>query len=425
MKAIQFESVSKQYRLGEVGTGSLVHDLQRLGARFLGRPDPFSKVGDANDREAGGGQFAWALQEISFDIEEGDILGIIGRNGAGKSTLLKLLSRITAPTRGVIRARGRIASLLEVGTGFHPELTGRENIFLNGAILGMSRWEILRKLDQILEFIGCRKYIDTPVKRYSSGMSVRLGFAVAAHLDCEILVVDEVLAVGDAEFQRKCIGKMKEVSQAKGKTVLFVSHNISSIERLCNKGILLSKGRLAFSGTAMEVIRRYLDSAKADASQWALGSEDNRSGVGTARLRRVAALTDDGKEMQVFRCGEYVRLIFEIENCDSVDIDNVSVGYSISNSREDQLVVSYSDYENVMFTLSPGRNLVQARTRIIFPEDVYQLKFRLIANGLELDWPMYPIFEFRVEGGNFAGSGSVPHGGRGVVVNENYWDCVC
>ena len=261
--AIQFENVGKLYRLGQVGTGSLVHDLNRWWAtRVLHKEDPYLKIGETNDRsKKGESQYVWALRDITFDVEQGDVVGIIGRNGAGKSTLLKLLSSITAPTTGVIRARGRIGSLLEVGTGFHTEMTGRENIFLNGAILGMTRSEIQSKLDEIVDFSGCERYIDTPVKRYSSGMMVRLGFAVAAHLEPEILVVDEVLAVGDAEFQKKAIGKMKDVSQGEGRTVLFVSHNMASIRALCNHGVLLEKGQVKFMGDVNDTVDMYLSNA--------------------------------------------------------------------------------------------------------------------------------------------------------------------
>ncbi len=254
---IQFQDVSKQYRLGEVGTGALAEDLQRAWAKLLRKPDPFAKLGAENDRENKGGDYVWALKDVSFEVAQGEVLGIIGRNGAGKSTLLKLLSRITAPTTGTIKARGRIASLLEVGTGFHPELTGRENIYLNGAILGMSRSEVSKQLDQMIDFSGCAKYIDTPVKRYSSGMIVRLGFAVAAHLECEILVVDEVLAVGDIEFQRKCFGKMKDVASC-GRTVLFVSHNMGAVSQLCQRGIVFERGRIAMEDSVSACVERYL-----------------------------------------------------------------------------------------------------------------------------------------------------------------------
>ncbi|MCU0598928.1 MAG: ABC transporter ATP-binding protein [Desulfobacterales bacterium] len=240
--AIEAENLSKQYRLGLVGTGSLSHDINRWWAKFRGKPDPYLKVGETNDRsQSGTSEYVWALRDIHFEVKRGEVLGIIGRNGAGKSTLLKILSRVTAPTTGTVKVKGRIASLLEVGTGFHPELTGRENIYLNGAINGMTKAEVTRKLDEIVDFSGCERYIDTPVKRYSSGMIVRLGFAVAAHLEPEILIVDEVLAVGDAEFQKKCIGKMQDVA-GRGRTVLFVSHNMSSITQLCKDGVVLSNG---------------------------------------------------------------------------------------------------------------------------------------------------------------------------------------
>ena len=258
--AIEFEHVSKQYRLGLVSTKTLSHDIRRFWiTNVLGKEDPYLKIGETNDRATkGSSEYVWALRDIDFKVEQGDVVGIIGKNGAGKSTLLKLLSRVTGPTTGTIRAHGRIGSLLEVGTGFHGEMTGRENIFMNGAILGMSRAEIQSKLDEIIDFSGCERYIDTPVKRYSSGMIVRLGFAVAAFLEPEILVVDEVLAVGDAEFQKKAIGKMKDVSSNDGRTVLFVSHNMGSIRSLCTKGVLLEKGSVKFTGTAAETIDRYL-----------------------------------------------------------------------------------------------------------------------------------------------------------------------
>lgn len=260
MTAIEFNHVSKQYRLGLVSTHTLAHDIRRFWiTNVLGKEDPYLKIGETNDRtKKGESDYVWALQDIDFKIEQGDVVGIIGKNGAGKSTLLKLLSRVTGPTTGTIRAHGRIGSLLEVGTGFHPEMTGRENIFMNGAILGMSRAEIQAKLDEIIDFSGCARYIDTPVKRYSSGMTVRLGFAVAAFLEPEILVVDEVLAVGDAEFQKKAIGKMQDVSKGEGRTVLFVSHNMASVRQLCHTGILLNQGRVQMMGDVNDVIDTYI-----------------------------------------------------------------------------------------------------------------------------------------------------------------------
>lgn len=262
--AIEFNHVGKQYRLGLVSTGTISHDLNRWWqTAVLRKEDPYLKIGSVNDRtQKADSDYVWALRDIDFKVEQGDVVGIIGKNGAGKSTLLKLLSKVTGPTVGSIRARGRIASLLEVGTGFHYEMTGRENIYMNGAILGMSKQEITAKLDEIIEFSGCERYIDTPVKRYSSGMMVRLGFAVAAHLDPEILVVDEVLAVGDAEFQKKAIGKMQDVSKGEGRTVLFVSHNMNSVKQLCNSGVVLSNGMVEYRGNIDDAIDLYISDKK-------------------------------------------------------------------------------------------------------------------------------------------------------------------
>ena len=258
--AIKVENLSKAYQLGEIGTGTISRDLERWFAKVRGKEDPFLKIGEANDRAVKGtSDVVWSLKDINFEIEQGEAVGIIGRNGAGKSTLLKLLSRVTSPTTGEINVKGRIASLLEVGTGFHPELTGRENIYLNGAILGMRKKEITRKFDEILDFAGVERYVDTPVKRYSSGMYVRLAFAVAAYLESEILIVDEVLAVGDADFQKKCLGKMGQVSKGEGRTVLFVSHNLSSITTLCSQGILLEEGKVIYDGMIDRTIDLYTD----------------------------------------------------------------------------------------------------------------------------------------------------------------------
>ena len=269
MKAIEFKHVGKQYRLGTVSTGTFSHDLNRWWTmKILGKEDPFLRIGESGNRGGKDGEdFVWALRDIDFSVEQGDVVGIIGKNGAGKSTLLKLLSRVTAPTIGEIDVRGRIASLLEVGTGFHPEMTGRENIYLNGAIMGMTKAEITRRFDEIVEFSGCGRYIDTPVKRYSSGMTVRLGFSVAAHLEPEILVVDEVLAVGDAEFQKKAIGKMQDVSRGNGRTVLFVSHNMAAVRSLCQKGVVLKDGRTDFIGTAEDAIQHYLGTVTEQAGE--------------------------------------------------------------------------------------------------------------------------------------------------------------
>ena len=256
---IEFNNVGKQYILGSIGTGTLSQDINRWWATIRGKEDPYLKIGETNDRtQKGNSRFVWALRDISFKVEQGDVVGIVGKNGAGKSTLLKILSRVTSPSIGNIKIKGRIASLLEVGTGFHPEMTGRENIYMNGSIMGMTKAEINRKFDEIVDFAGVAKYVDTPVKRYSSGMMVRLGFAIAAHLEPEILVVDEVLAVGDAEFQKKAIGKMQDVSKGEGRTVLFVSHNMAAVRSLCTRGIMLKNGMVDYIGSIPDTLDHYL-----------------------------------------------------------------------------------------------------------------------------------------------------------------------
>ena len=306
--AIEFNHVSKQYRLGLVSTKTLSHDIRRFWiTNVLHREDPYLKIGETNDRSTrGNSDYVWALRDIDFKVEQGDVVGIIGKNGAGKSTLLKLLSRVTGPTTGTIRAHGRIGSLLEVGTGFHGEMTGRENIFMNGAILGMSRAEIQSKLDEIIDFSGCERYIDTPVKRYSSGMTVRLGFAVAAFLEPEILVVDEVLAVGDAEFQKKAIGKMKNVSQGQGRTVLFVSHNMGSVRQLCNHGILLENGQMKLTGDIDYVVDQYMKST----CEETLSSKWERPQIEDKDFQMIGAEFKNakGEVTQSFSCDEDIIL---------------------------------------------------------------------------------------------------------------------
>lgn len=288
--AIKVENLSKQYRLGQIGTGTISHDLNRWWHQVRGKEDPYLKIGETNDRTTNGNsEYVWALQDINFEVKQGEVLGIIGKNGAGKSTLLKILSKVTSPTTGSIKARGRIASLLEVGTGFHPEMTGRENIFMNGTIMGMNRHEIKAKLDEIVEFAGIAKYLDTPVKRYSSGMTVRLGFAIAAHLEPEILIVDEVLAVGDAEFQKKAIGKMQDVSKGEGRTVLFVSHNLSSVRRLCHSGILMDNGEMKFTGSIDNVLNEYLTLEKSVNNNYTVSEQKTVHHIKSAKIEFVKA----------------------------------------------------------------------------------------------------------------------------------------
>lgn len=300
---IKVENLSKQYRLGDVGTGTLSHDLKRWWYQVRGKEDPYLRIGETNDRaRKGESDYVWALKDINFDVKAGEVLGIIGRNGAGKSTLLKILSKTTKPTTGSIKVKGRIASLLEVGTGFHPELTGRENIYLNGAILGMTRREIQSKFDEIVDFSGVERYIDTPVKRYSSGMYVRLAFAVAAHLEPEILIVDEVLAVGDAEFQKKCLGKMKDVSANDGRTVLFVSHNMGAIQKLCNEVLLMKTGRLLDKGQTDLMVKKYLDEYVVDSANFYFSNTNEKSK--SAFVTKIVIESKDDKIISEIPVGE-------------------------------------------------------------------------------------------------------------------------
>ena len=353
--AIKIENVSKLYCLGTVGTGTISHDLNRWWHQIRGKEDPYALVGQVNDRTqksgklsvassqpsanaatencqlptansgASGPDYVWALRDINLEVQQGEILGIIGRNGAGKSTLLKLLSRVTAPTTGSIKTKGRIASLLEVGTGFHPELTGRENIYMNGAILGMRRHEITRQLDAIVEFSGCAKYLDTPTKRYSSGMMVRLGFAVAAHLECEILVVDEVLAVGDAEFQAKCIGKMQDLSVNSGRTILFVSHNIGAVSNLCTAGAMMVNGALANVGTVNAIIDDYLSGANRH-EQPKIGECRHESVRSANRLVEFSDIRT-GVDNSMYFFDSWLEVEFDIQA--NTDVRSVSIGGSI------------------------------------------------------------------------------------------------
>jgi lipopolysaccharide transport system ATP-binding protein len=338
--AIKVENLSKIYRLGEIGTGTMSRDMERwFKMKVLNQEDPFLKIGETNDRaNKGASDIVYSLHDINFEINKGDAVGIIGRNGAGKSTLLKILSRVTTPSTGKINIKGRVASLLEVGTGFHPELTGRENIYLNGAILGMRKREIDRKLEEIIDFSGVERYIDTPVKRYSSGMYVRLAFAVAAHLESEILIVDEVLAVGDAEFQKKCLGKMGEVSKGEGRSVLFVSHNMSSVQSLCTKGILLKNGELNYTGSASEAVLLYQRAGESISISNSIWNEEEAPGDYRAKLLSVSALPSIGQTIN-FQSG--ITLTF-IVKCD-IEKSLLDVSFNLKN-HEEVLLFHHGNY---------------------------------------------------------------------------------
>lgn len=331
--AIRVENLSKAYQLGQIGTGTISRDLERWYARIRGKEDPFLQIGESNNQNTKSeSDVVWSLKDINFEIEQGDAVGIIGRNGAGKSTLLKILSKITAPTTGKISGKGRIASLLEVGTGFHPELSGRENIFLNGAILGMRKKEIQHKLDEIVDFAGIERYLYTPVKRYSSGMYVRLAFAVAAHLESEILIVDEVLAVGDAEFQKKCLNKMNEVSKGEGRTVLFVSHNMEAVATLTNKSIYLKDGRIVVNADTPRAILSYLN-----ASTNAIGIYQKKPNLNQPSVTKVEVITSEGNNTHIN--GKDLAIDFEVSIPELVE--GMALSLQICNQKEQPVIYTY------------------------------------------------------------------------------------
>ncbi|MBO3116696.1 ABC transporter ATP-binding protein [Winogradskyella sp. DF17] len=346
---LKCENLSKQYRLGTVGTGTLSHDINRWWYKVRGKKDPYLKIGDTNDqRKASESNYVWALKDINFEVQNGEVLGVIGKNGAGKSTLLKILSRVTSPTTGVIRTKGRIASLLEVGTGFHPEMTGRENIFLNGAILGMTKTEIKSKLEEIIEFSGCQKYIDTPVKRYSSGMRVRLAFAVAAFLEPDILVVDEVLAVGDVEFQKKAIGKMQDISSSDGRTVLFVSHNMAAVKNLCTRGIVLESGESIFEGSSEEAVNFYINRQSSLNTDNLLERTD-RKGTGEIRFSKVELLNRQGNAVSELISGDYAKFRLHMVFNEKVNHKDLVFGLVIYDNNENKIADFYSDEMGITF----------------------------------------------------------------------------
>ena len=407
--AIEFNNISKLYRLGLVSSGTISNDLKRWWQMsVLGKEDPFLKVGSVNDRsKAADSEYVWALKDIDFKVEQGDVVGIIGKNGAGKSTLLKLLSRVTGPTTGTIKARGRIGSLLEVGTGFHPELTGRENIFMNGAILGMNKQEIARKLDEIIDFSGCERYIDTPVKRYSSGMKVRLGFAVAAHLDPEILVVDEVLAVGDAEFQKKAIGKMQDVSRGEGRTVLFVSHNMLSVKRLCRSGVLLENGHVAMISDVERVISRYKESTNYEHLETDLKNRTDREGNGAIRVVD-SYLICNGDRSNVSLVGAPFKLVMVLKkNSTMYRNGKVEVAANICNEDELKILQFSTRFIDSPLTIEKDMTTLEfSIPKLPVTPGKYYVRY-YIDDGMEvLDWVDH-AFTFTIENGDFYGKGLI------------------
>ena len=423
---IKVDSLSKQYRLGNVGLGSLGADINRFWhTRIRGKEDPYLKIGEENNRELKGNtEYVWALRDINFDVQQGEVLGIIGRNGAGKSTLLKILSRTTGPTTGSIKIKGRVASLLEVGTGFHPELTGRENIFLNGAILGMTKQEIRSKFDEIVDFAGVERYVDTPVKRYSSGMYVRLAFAVAAHLEPEILIVDEVLAVGDAEFQKKAIGKMKDVSQGEGRTVLFVSHNMASVQNLCTNAMYLKNGQTAFVSNTSETINFYLSDVKRNAEK-SIGEINERKGTGQLLLKNITGFNRMAEAQNVFLCGERVdlQILFEPNGHSGKIKGRVDVGINNHNDiRVAWLSTSmFSDYININ-----EKGISFQIDKLPLVPGSYNMNLYCEVEGAVADW-LENVFAFEVMESDYYETGRKVPPGQGFVyldyqTKENDWE---
>ncbi|CDF80040.1 ABC transporter, ATP-binding protein [Formosa agariphila KMM 3901] len=396
MTILKAENISKQYRLGVIGTGTISHDLNRWWHHVRGKEDPYLKIGEENNRSTkGSSDYAWALKDINFEVQQGEVLGIIGKNGAGKSTLLKILSRVTSPTTGEIKTRGRIASLLEVGTGFHPELTGRENIYLNGAILGMTKAEIKAKESEIIAFSGCERYVDTPVKRYSSGMRVRLAFAVAAFLEPDILVIDEVLAVGDAEFQKKAIGKMQDISKSDGRTVLFVSHNMAAVKNLCTRAIVLEHGMTVFEGGVDEAVDFYLKSGNLIVNNVRTFNDVIQKGV--FELLEIGLRNANRENEAVIVESEEIVLetILKIEK----DSEKYHVTYHLINDEGDALFSFHHLKSEVK--LKTGKNHLKTLIpAYFFNPGTFFLKFFLVKDGKRAVWVEDNVISFTIINGS-------------------------
>jgi lipopolysaccharide transport system ATP-binding protein len=392
--AIKVENLGKSYRLGAIGASSV--------------KDDFFSFFSSKTREKKEENIVWALRDIDFTIPKGAAVGIVGKNGAGKSTLLKLLSRTTAPSTGSIKINGNIASLLEVGTGFHPELTGRENVFLNGAIMGMSKRDIKSKFDEIVDFAGVSKFIDTPVKRYSSGMYVRLAFAVAAHLESEIMIIDEVLAVGDVDFQKKCIGKMREVTGNQGRTVLFVSHNMATVKALCNHGLFLESGRLRLAGSVQEITEAYTTANNKMVETTELAARTDRSGSGAVKLVDFYLEDTAGNSIDTVLTGEDIVFCFTLK-CGKEKARNIDFGLNFYDSEERNMGVLYSSYQKIFFEADPGALISIKCVVPSFPFTIgtYKVGTRILVNNEESDWLLGGAGFISVENGDFFGTGSI------------------
>jgi lipopolysaccharide transport system ATP-binding protein len=387
---LKAENISKQYRLGQVGTGTLAHDLNRWWHQVRGKENPYLKIGDTNDRSTKGeSDYVWALQDINFEVERGEVLGIIGKNGAGKSTLLKILSRVTAPTTGNIKFGGRVASLLEVGTGFNGEMTGRENVYLNGAILGMTKKEITAKLEEIIDFSGCERYIDTPVKRYSSGMTVRLAFAVAAFLEPEILIIDEVLAVGDAEFQKKAIGKMKDISRGGGRTVLFVSHDLSAISTLATRTIVLANGKIIAIEETNKAISIYSSTENSESIFVQKPLLDVPS------VTKVEIFTSEGGTLQAN--GKLLKINFEV-NMPNIDTENMALSFQVLNNLAAPVLYDYIFDINTPICRLKGVNSISfTYDKLLLYKGNYRIRVHLAETKTKSKFQEFDCCSFEVE----------------------------
>ncbi|MDQ3020502.1 MAG: ABC transporter ATP-binding protein [Bacteroidota bacterium] len=419
---IEIQNLSKVYRLGIVTSRSLANDMTRYFAKVRGKEDPFLKVAEVNTRnKKGNSDYVWALKNINFSVKSGEILGIIGRNGAGKSTLLKILSRVTSPTSGSIKVKGRIASLLEVGTGFHTELTGRENIYLNGSVLGMNRNEIKRKFDAIVDFSGVERYIDTPVKRYSSGMHVRLAFAVAAHLEPEILIVDEVLAVGDAEFQKKCLGKIHDVSSKEGRTVLFVSHNMAVLSNLCTAVIVLKNGIMDFpKGDTKDGIQYYLTERK-EKAKISLKDRDDRKGEGKIRLTHFELLNSDDIYLENTISGQLIKFKIHYECINNPNPKNISTALSITRSDGFLVTVLSNEISSAKFSSIPQKgSIICSLEKLPLTSGNYLINLIVHQNDIVQDW-IQEAFSFNVEDGDFYNTGRIiPTSHRSILLEQKW-----
>lgn len=412
---LKVENLSKQYRLGTVGTRTITHDFNRFLAKLRGKEDPYLKIGESNDRTSKGySDYVWALKNINFEVKKGEVLGIIGKNGAGKSTLLKILSKVTGPTVGSIKSNGRIASLLEVGTGFHPEMTGKENIFLNGAILGMTKKEIAAKLNEIVSFSGCERYIDTPVKRYSSGMTVRLAFAVAAHLEPDILIVDEVLAVGDIEFQKKAIGKMKDISGENGRTVLFVSHNMVAIANICKKVCVLNNGEIGYIGNVDQGIEYYLKNSESNKKPL----KNRFPNDSEFKLNSIKFLQDNVERTE-FYTNQKVKLIFDFDI--KTEIKGLRIGFDLLDSNNNIIFRTFNDDEkNIPIYNRGSYNLIGYLPENFFKTGNYILNIVIGVHNIRwisYNEIVYPISFHNIKGINFKYSDERP----GVIMPIINW----